>query len=526
MKNSRRKFIKNTSGIAAGLFTHNIVAGGVTNSSKSAKEEDEEILPDTGTTLAGVAEMDISPELGMEKPANYVKNYHTSFHDPCKVRAVVFDDGSKRVALVGIDALMIPRSLVKAVRKRVSSKCGIKEDAILIGASHSHTSGPLGFVQPGEYDHGNSLVRSLAYDKTVVADPKYLEFVENSIVDAICNANKTRSECNLGIGVGIEDKAGVNRRYYMENGLTHTYPGRGNPDIIKPAGPIDPDVGVIGIWDSEGKCIGCVVNFARHANCPVPGISANWIYFMEQTIRGAMGSDCIVVFLAGANGNISHDDQHDPYVSLSSLDKTRYVGSRVGAEVVKVLLSIPRGRLSPIDFQTKVWNIDRRVPDPKRVKDCYELAKQPIDKVGSTEWIFAKEIVLLDALLEKHPSAEVEVQTIQVGPAVFVSNPAEYFCEYGLDIKNRSHFKYTFSVELANGSVGYVPTEDSFGPNGGGYETRLTSYSNLEITAGTQMADAGVELIRKMKPGIEPDFPPPPEFKGPWSYGNVKPELD
>ncbi len=182
--------------------------------------------------------------------------------------------------------------------------------------------------------------------------------------------------------------------------------------------------------------------------------------------------------------------------------------------------------MAPVDFRSRVLQIKRRPPSPERLKQCLDLVRQPMEKVDRTEWTFAKEIVLLDALLKKSPSAEVEVQAVQVGPAVFVTTPAEYFCQFGLDIKARSPFPLTFPVSLANGCVGYVPTEDAFGPEGGGYETRLTSYSNLEISAGRKMANTGVELTRQMKPGAVPPPPKPLPFTGkPWSYGNVRPEL-
>ena len=146
-------------------------------------------------------------------------------------------------------------------------------------------------------------------------------------------------------------------------------------------------------------------------------------------------------------------------------------------------------------------------------------------EVGVTDWVFAKEIVLLDASLKKEPSTSVEVQTVQLGPAVFVTNPAELFCQFGLDLKATSSFPFTFPVELANGCVGYVPTEEAFGEHGGGYETRLTSYSNLEITAGRKIVAEGLRLVARMSPGKTPEPPKAPPFVEPWSYGNVPPEV-
>jgi len=70
-----------------------------------------------------------------------------------------------------------------------------------------------------------------------------------------------------------------------------------------------------------------------------------------------------------------------------------------------------------------------------------------------------------------------------------------------------------------------VPTEEAFGPHGGGYETRLTSCTNLEVQAGRKMVDAALELARQLKPGDKPKPKRAPQGK-PWTYGNVPPELN
>jgi hypothetical protein len=150
-----------------------------------------------------------------------------------------------------------------------------------------------------------------------------------------------------------------------------------------------------------------------------------------------------------------------------------------------------------------------------------------------TDWLFAKETVMLDAHISKWPTIEAEVQAVQVGPAVMLSAPGEMFVQLGLDIRAGSKFPITMPVELANGSIGYIPTEEALGKGGGGYETRLTSYSNAEPSAGRRFVETSIQLASELTPGELPRRPRAgafqPDSNGPaprpWSYGNVPPEL-
>lgn len=477
---------------------------------------------------AGFAERDISPSIGQEQPGGYGKVFHSAFHDACKARAAVFDDGKKVIALVGLDALGIDRRSTLRVRKRIFEATQIPENAVLIGASHSHSSGPVGMVMPGDYDHANAFVQDLAYKQSSSADLKYLEKMETGIVEAVVEAHQKRIAAQAGISKGIEDKVAFNRRFFMKNGMTMTHPGQNNPDIIAPAGPVDPEVGVIGAWSPDGKFLGCVVNFACHATTnPGNGISANYVYYLEKVIQGYYGKDKPVVFLNGNSGDVTQVDNRSPIVHRKPEPWAEFVGGRIGAEALKQLLTMDKGARVPVDFRDSVVAMKKRLPSKARLEKATAILKSENGKADPTAWAFAKETVMLDSLIEKFPTSDVEVQTVQVGPAIFITNPAEFFCAFGLELKEKSGFPFTFPVSLANGCVGYVPTKDSFGPRGGGYETRLTSYSNLELGSGEEMVRIGLDLASQLKPGKVPTFAPAPPFKGlPWSYGSVPPEKD
>lgn len=473
---------------------------------------------------AAFAEADITPSPGMETPGGYVKAFTHSVHDPCKVRAAVFDDGRQSVALVSLDALIAPRPLVDAARRAIQRRCGIGPEAVLIAATHSHSGGPVGMIQPGEFDHASPMAQRLAYEVSSCADATYLQRVVDQIVAAVARAMEGRTEAWLSFGNGHEDRVAFNRRFRMKGGLTYTHPGRGHPDIVGPAGPIDPEVGVLGAWDRDGRLLGCLVNYACHCTTNPEGFSANWVYCLEQTVHGALGSEAKVVFLPGASGDITQVDNMSPHVEPSAWQSAQRVGGCVGAAAVKTLLLAEPGGDMTLNARSKTWNVPRRVPSPERVRQCLEVVQRPEREVGHAEWVFAKEIVLLDTLLAKSKETAVETQAIQIGPAVFLGAPAELFVELGLEMKRRSPFHFTWPVTLANGCAGYVPTEAAFGSGGGGYETRLTCYSNLEHSAGRQLVEAALELANQLTPDPAPEPQRARPARATWSYGSAPPE--
>jgi hypothetical protein len=476
---------------------------------------------------AGFHTAEITPAIGMEAPGGYLKAHVRQIHDPLKVRAAVLEGDRETLAFVGLDTCLFQSPILRnRIRDDVTRRCGIPGDHVMLAASHTHSGGPLMGRLPEEYADAPAPVRDLIEHYSIALDPHYADWVIRQTVTAVCEAHRKREEALLSVGSGHEDQVAFNRRFKMANGRVYTHPGKGNPEIVEPAGPIDPEVGVLAAWNSRGELLGCLVNYACHATTFSGGVSADYIGYLEKTIQAVMGG-AMVVFLQGASGDVTQVDNQSLREQEFGEKWSRFAGTRIGAEAVKVLVTAAPGDLTPLSAATTLLRIPRRLPSPARLEASRTLVAQGLETGDrSTAWTFAKELLILEYLVQKEPEVEVEIQALQVGPALFLANPAEYFCAPGLAIKRASPFPRTYVVTLANGAVGYIPPEEALAPSGGGYETVLTSYSNLEPSAARQIAEASLALARRFTPGPAPQLRQIEQPQQPWSYGVLGPDLE
>ena len=469
----------------------------------------------------GFASADVTPSLGMERPGGFSKIYHQSIHDPCCAKAMVIEDDGQAVAFVGLDTLSVKHSIVEAARALIVEQTGIPGSNVMVGASHTHASGPIVGAFPGEFAHAfdPEFCEDLAQNNATSANPDYCRHVSAQIATAVTEAYHRREEAGLALGRGEERTVAFNRRFWMKDGTQKTHPGKGNPDIVKPAGPVDPEVGVLSAWRPDGSFLGCLVNFTCHGTTGNPGASADWIYWMRETVTGGMGGG-EVVFLNGACGDVTQVNNLSLQEGEFGAKWSRRVGQKVGAEALKVLCTAEPGDLTPLAAQQTFIKIKTRDVPEGRFQEALDCLKSDPTE-GWDKW-WAREVVLLHEINKIEPEVAAEIQALQVGPAVFLANGAEYFCQFGLNIKERSPFAFTYVVELANQSLGYVPTAEAMGPQGGGYEPRMATSSKLVPEAGQMIEDAAVGLAQALTPG---EAPQPPQVKVKptvWEAGSSK----
>jgi hypothetical protein len=348
---------------------------------------------------------------------------------------------------------------------------------VLIGASHTHTGGPMADCLGGD------------------ADPAYLDKVTREITAAVKMAWNSLHAAEVGVGTGKEDSISFNRRFLMRDGREITHPGKpGTPhhkEIVEPAGPIDPDVGVLAARAPGGKLTGIVVNFACHSTVMGGDLfSPDYAGYLRNHLKAHYGADLPVVFLLGPCGDITQVDNRSTAREFGP-EHADMMGMKLAAEAVR---TIDRMAWQP-EAATRVTNETvlcsiRPASDADRERPAFGLGSG-----SNVDPVYASERKHVAEERQKTPRIPCEVQAIRVGPLGIASNGSEYFCDYALRIKKASLLQPTWVVSLANEWIGYVPTAQAF--VGGGYEPRTARSSKMAIDTGQLLLEAALHALNK-----------------------------
>ena len=396
----------------------------------------------------GAAAVKITPPPGVPLAGQYFDRGATAVHDDLYAKALVIEKEGVKVAIVSCDLVDIGTDLVPAVRKLAMKSTGIPEDHIMVSATHSHT-GPV-IPSPGNINSSQGPVPAIL--------TAYMTKLTGLICESIKQANANLKPARISCGLGHEETISFNRRFFMKDGTVGWNPGKLNPMIIRPAGPIDPDVSVLYAETPEGRPVLTYVNFALHLD--IAGgleISADMPYTLSRILGEVKGTGMITMFTQGCCGNINHINVKTGGDQSGAAEAER-IGTVLAGEVIRTGTMLKPLNIDNISVKSEI------VPLPLAEFSENDLpwANDIASKYGKPDAAPFMDMVKAFKILElndrKGKPIEAEIQVIALGDScAIVSLPGEIFTELGMYIKSRSPYPLTIVEELANVSVDYIP---------------------------------------------------------------------
>lgn len=434
---------------------------------------------------AAVAKVDITPPVGVRLSGFSGRTLPSlAVHDPLWARALLLDDGANRAALVSLDLIGVSEEAVADVRESVRSSAGIRPEALLVAATHTH-SGPRAWDEDANQQ-----------------EREYWEALPNRLADLIAAAAGSLAPARIGASSGWA-AVGVNRRERLPNGYVTL--GRNQ------FGPFDSEVGVVRVDRDNGQPLACVMNYACHAVCLMFDnllISADYPGYAVHIFEDLLGEGVTGLFFNGACGNVNPREggvEHG-MASGGSFVIAHRAGNAIAEEAVRlwpnialrddVSLSFAQRMVElPVNPERALRGAEGSLRESARESeqrqthfDRYGLW----DGSGAQAWAQSH----LRAVQARGDSpVRAEIQAISIGPIAFLGWPGEVFCELGMGVKRESPFRPTYVIGYANGSIGYVPVPEAFAE--GGYEVQ--SASHLAENCGVVLVEESIALLKALE---------------------------
>jgi Neutral/alkaline non-lysosomal ceramidase, N-terminal len=436
----------------------------------------------------GAAAVKITPPVGTPMAGYYFERAAEGVHDELFAKVLVLEQGDMRAAMVSLDLISTPIGLVEEIRKEIDRTKTVPGRYVMISATHAHT-GP---VLAG---------RGLRDDALGAKDglvERYSATLPGKVAEALKRAVAALTPGTVKAAHGREMSLAFNRRFHMIDGSVGWNPGKLNPKILKPAGPIDPDVAILSfeMQASPHRPLATYVNYAVHLdNIGGLQISADMPGTLATLLGMVKGPEMVTVYTTGCCGDINHinvkwaDPQH-------GFENSTRMGVILAGAVLEAWPGLEPVSLSPLRAKSETVPLPLPKISSADVEEARQIVKRHQDpKAKQPTFLEAvKGYKVLDVEARHGKPIDVEVQVIALGQDVaWVSLPGEIFVELGLAIKQDSPFPHTIVAELANGSIGYIPTRRAY--TQGNYE--VVSARCAE-GSGELLVDAAIRLLKEL----------------------------
>jgi hypothetical protein len=412
---------------------------------------------------AGVARSVITPETKPYLAGYFHERIGETVRDDLHCRALVLDDGDCRICLITLDLIVVNRQWGDAAREMIVERTGIPADRILISATHTHTGPSVGQGRPG-------------------TPQEWLDALPEMIADTAEAAAEEMFDALLFPGVQEECMLASNRLGRTRDG-DEVFSSEG---VLGHAGPVDPELLAVGIRERDGTVRAVLVNYPMHVDVIGGGsadfVSADWPGVMEEAVAGVYGDQAVTLFVNGTCGDINHRLWRDSRQPGEGEAKAIQMGRTYGG------LAVAAVEVAEPMEQTGCGSKFEDLQIPYYTRDEELMAEiEAMKQRGDLEYFEEATIKRVEQWDQDGEIADVPVQVMRFGELMIVGLPGEIFTEWGLEIKRWSPAPWTIIVELANDSLGYIPTTDQ--AMRGGYGAKPILSRRLIADAGRQITD-------------------------------------
>lgn len=446
--------------------------------------------------LAGAATANITPQLGgglvgnfgTPPPAKYV-------HDELHARCFVLDNGDMRIALVVIDSIYISREILDEAKRQVSEATDLPADQMLMSCTHTHSSVAARWPNP------------LKPEKEFT---EYQQFVAHRIADGVRNAIHNLQPARVAWGSADLPGQVFSRRWLMKPGsavyspfgeLEQVKMNPGNrADLLEPASPIDPEIGFLAIETVDGQPLGLLANYSLHyvGGTGRNHISADYFAMFCDRIQELLDADrlqpsFVAAMSNGTSGNINNNDYSKPRKRRQRYEQMRLVADQCAEAVFAQYGKLQWHDWVPLGMRQQELELGVRKPTPAQLAHAKKVLADPDHRDEFPhERNYARKAI---QLLNSPDTVSIILQAVRIGELGISAIPFEVFTETGLELKAANPFKSSFTMELANGGYGYLPTPEQH--RLGGYETWLGT-SKVEVRATVKIVDTLLEMFAEL----------------------------